>query len=299
MSMCWRCNPTRIAAVFATALAVVAPAMPCTAQAPKELAPRDVPPPDIQDLTITQNLDEKLPLELTFIDDTGRSVTIGDYFNRGKPVIITPVFYRCINICTETLNGLTRALNEIDAVGGDDFLLLTYTINPREQYRLAEVKKSNYLELYQRETTDDAWHFLTGDEDNIKALSKAIGFGYRYQERTGDYAHAPCIVFCTPDGRISRYVNTIMPETDTVNKAILEASAGTVGSTWDHIVLWCYSYDPSRGEYVVAARKVMFLGGLVMMLIVALGLTFLWRRERRRRRSAFDEQGTPLAGLQS
>lgn len=233
---------------------------------------------------IDERLDEQLPLDLQFIDDTGRTVTLGEYFNRGVPVVITPVFYRCRNLCSATLNGLAEALNEIESSAGEDFQIVTFTINPKEEYRLAEVKKRNYLGVYKRENAADGWHFLTGDEDSIEALTEALGFRYRFVERTGDYAHAASIIVATPQGRVSRYINTVMPESETLDKALIEASQGSIGSPWDRFVMWCSTFDPSAGKYVVAARKVMTLGGLATMLIVVIGLGMLWRHEMKIRR---------------
>jgi protein SCO1/2 len=242
---------------------------------------------------ITERLDEPVPLDVRFTDDTGRAVTLGAYFERGVPVVLTPVYYRCPNICNATLTGLAEAANEIDWSAGRDFEIVTFSFNPNESYQLAEVKKRNYLTVYDRETAAAGWHFLVGDEPNIAALTEALGFGYRAVERTGDYAHPPSIIVCTADGRISRYINTVMPEASTLRKALVEASAGSIGSAWDRIVLWCYSYDPSSNKYVVAARKVMFAGGIVTVLLTFGTLALLWRREMKSRRNL------ALGGLES
>lgn len=247
-----------------------------------------VPPPGSNDppegVGIDERLDEQLPLDLQFIDDTGRTVTLGEYFDRGMPVVITPVFYRCRNLCSATLTGLAEALNEIEWSAGEDFQIVTFTINPKEEYRLAQVKKRNYLGVYEREQAANGWHFLTGDQQSITALTEALGFRYRFVERTGDYAHAASIIVATPQGRLSRYINTVMPDAQTLDKALVEASQGSIGSPWDRFVLWCSTFDPSAGKYVVAARKVMTLGGLATMLILVIGLGMLWRHEVKVRR---------------
>ncbi len=269
-------RPSRI---FIIGAAIVVGGASSVAQVP----PRDVTDPP-EGVGIDERLDEKLPLDLQFIDDTGRTVTLGEYFDRGMPVVITPVFYRCRNLCSATLNGLAEALNEIEWSAGEDFQIVTFTINPKEEYRLAQVKKRNYLGMYEREQAADGWHFLTGDEQSITALTEALGFRYRFVERTGDYAHAASIIVATPQGRLSRYINTVMPESETLDKALIEASQGSIGSPWDRLVLWCSTFDPSAGKYVVAARKVMTLGGLATMLILVIGLGMLWRHEVKIRR---------------
>ena len=246
------------------------------------LPPGSSEPPE--GVGIDERLDEQLPLDLQFVDDAGQTVTLGEYFNRGVPVVITPVFYRCRNLCSATLNGLTDALNELEWSAGEDFQIVTFTISPDEEYRLAEVKKRNYLGAYEREQAADGWHFLTGDEKSIEALTESLGFRYRFVERTGDYAHAASIIVATPSGRISRYMNTLMPESETLDKALVEASQGSIGSPWDRIVLWCSTFDPAAGKYVIAARRIMTLGGLATMVIVVVGLGMLWRHEVKIRR---------------
>ena len=275
--------------IFILGAAMVVGGASSVAQVPQQ---NSSDPP--QGVGIDERLDEQLPLDLQFMDDTGRTVTLGEYFDRGMPVVITPVFYRCRNLCSATLNGLAEALNEIEWSAGEDFQIVTFTINPKEEYRLAQVKKRNYLGMYKREQAADGWHFLTGDEQSITALTEALGFRYRFVERTGDYAHAASIIVATPQGRVSRYINTVMPESQTLDKALIEASQGAIGSPWDRFVLWCSTFDPAAGKYVVAARRVMTLGGLATMLIVVIGLGMLWRHELKIRRHK-----PALGGLQT
>ena len=276
-------RPSRI---FIIAAAIVVGSASSIAQV-QPLGSNDPP----EGVGIDERLDERLPLDLQFIDDTGRTITLGEYFDRGMPVVITPVFYRCRNLCTATLTGLAEALNEIEWSAGTDFQIVTFTINPKEEYRLAQVKKRNYLGMYEREQAADGWHFLTGDEQSITKLTEALGFRYRFVERTGDYAHEASIIVVTPQGRLSRYINTVMPDAQTLDKALVEASQGSIGSPWDRFVLWCSTFDPSAGKYVVAARKVMTLGGLATMLIMLVGLGMLWRHEVKIRRHKSALQG--------
>ncbi len=243
-------------------------------QAPEQSAAN---PPE--GVGITEKLNGQIPLDLEFKDETGKIVRLGDYFDKSMPVIITPVFYRCQNLCTETLNGLTAAMKELQWSVGNDFQVVTFSINPEENYRLAQVKKTAYLGAYERESATDGWHFLTGDKASIKSLTDSMGFGFKYIERTSDFAHAASIIILTPDGHISRYLNTMMPETQTMDKALIEASAGNIGSRWDRVVLWCSTYDPAAGKYVIAARKVMALGAAATIIITFFGLGMLWRHE--------------------
>jgi len=267
-------DPQRLAA-SAICIAVICSGGSCvSAQTPSQSA---AGPPE--GVGITEKLDNQIPLDLVFKDETGKIVKIGEYFDSSRPVIITPVFYRCRNLCTETLNGLTAAMKELEWSAGKDFQVVTFSINHEENYRLAQVKKTAYLGAYERESAEDGWHFLTGDQASIKALTDSLGFGFKYIERTSDFAHAASIIIVTPDGRISRYLNTMIPEAQTMDKALIEASSGTIGSSWDRVVLWCSTFDPSAGKYVIAARKVMALGALATIIITFFGLGMLWRHE--------------------
>ena len=227
-----------------------------------------------------------------WLEITSGHETFGEYFDGTKPVALMLVYYTCPGICNALLNGVTQTLKEMEWSVGDQFDIVTVSIDPTESHELAGSKKRSYLSVYPRETAPGGWHFLVGEEPNIKALADAVGFGYRYEQGTGLYTHAASVMVCTPDGRLSRYINDVMIEPETLELALTEASQGTIGSPVKRLLLrWCFRYDPSSSKYVVAARKVMAIGGLISILITAAGLALLWRRELkvRKRHSVFPE----------
>jgi protein SCO1/2 len=251
-------------------------------------------PPDMEGIGITEHLNEQIPLDLEFTDESGGRVTLGEFFDDDKPVMLTLVYYTCPGICNALLNGLTYTLNDMEWSAGKEFRILTVSIDPTETPDLAEAKKRTYLGFYKRDTAADGWRFLVGEQPNIEALAQTVGFGYRYEQRTGLYTHAATLMICTPDGRLSRYINDVIFEPDTLQLALTEASEGTIGTPVQRFLLkWCYTYDPGAGKYVVAARKVMMAGGAVMVLGVFAVLGALWRREARvkRRKGAVPEPG--------
>jgi protein SCO1/2 len=249
--------------------------------------PPEAVPPEFEGVGINDRRGEVLPLDLEFVDQEGRTVRVGDYFGQGKPVLLTPVYYQCPMLCNLTLNGLIDALKEIDWTAGDEFTILTVSFNPQEGAKLAEVKRRAYLSQYPREGAGSGWHFLTGNEAGIRALMDAAGFGYRRDTATGEYAHPSTVIFCTPEGRISLYLNDVAFEPRDVRLGLVEASVGGIGSPLDQFALFfCFQYDPDSNSYVVAAWKLMRAFGLVVLMAVAGGLGLLWLREMRRSHQA-------------
>ncbi|MBT8486960.1 MAG: SCO family protein [Phycisphaerales bacterium] len=236
----------------------------------------DETPRQLRGVGIEEHLDERIPLELTFTDERGDTWPLQRYFQEGKPVILTLNYYRCPMLCGATLNGMLQSLQEIDWSAGAEFEIVTVSINPDEKPDLAAVKKRAYLSQYTRETAKDGWHFLTGDQPEIEALAAATGFGYRYDEKSGEYAHSASIMFLTPDGRLSRYMNDVVFDPADVRLALVEASEGAIGSPLDKFLLFtCYQYDPAAGGYGPSAMKVMRLAGAVTVLGLLGGVIML------------------------
>src|SRR5262249_42997969 len=239
------------------------------AQAP----PPGVPPEDTTGIGIFEHLGSQVPLDLAFTDDKGAAVTLRDYFRGDRPVVLLLVYYSCPSMCNDLLNGLTDSLRKLEWTAGDQFRIVTVSIDPRETSELAGNKKLGYIDYYKRPAAADGWAFLTGKQESITALASAVGFGYRYEERTGLFTHAATVMVCTPGGKLSRYINDLVIDPATLKLALTEAAEGTIGSPMQALMLrWCYMYDPSQGRYVVAARKVMAIGGALTVLLTAAGL---------------------------
>ena len=247
-------------------------------------------PADTEGIGIVEHLDAQLPLDLEFTGEDGATVTLGDFFDGEKPVMLTLVYYTCPGICNALLNGLSYTLNDLEWSAGEEFRIVTVSIDPSESPELAERKKRSYLSLYDRTRASEGWRFLVGGQENIEKLAETVGFGYRYEQRTGQYTHAASLMICTPDGRLSRYLNDVLFEPQTLQLALTEASRGTIGTPVHKFLLkWCYTYDPGAGKYVVAATKMMAIGGGLMVLLTFGGLAVLWRLESRKQRNVASE----------
>ncbi len=238
--------------------------------------------PEMEGVGIEQKLDAIVPMDLQFTDAEGDTVLMGDFLNREKPVILTLNYYRCPMLCSLTLNGMVDGLKDLDWSIGEEFDVVTVSINPDEGPEIAARKKRAYVAQYGRETAGSGWSFLTGREDQVQQLADSVGFGYRYDEVSGEYAHTSSIIFLTPDGRISKYMNDVVFKPRDLRLAIVESSEGRVGSAIDTLLLFnCFQWDPERNSYVASAWKIMRLGGVLTIILVAAGLVVLGFRNSR------------------
>lgn len=252
--------------------------------------PADQLPRELEGVGITEHLDEQVPLELEFVDESGRTVRLGDYFDGHRPVILTLNYYRCPMLCTLQLNGLIDGLREMGWTPGEQFEIVTVSIDPAETPSLAKAKKQSYMSEYGRPSAASGWHFLTGKQKEITALAEAVGFGYRWNPDRNQWMHAAALFICTPDGKLSRYLYGVLYEANTLRLSLVEASAGKIGSSLDRIILYCYQYDASEGRYGLAALNVMRVGGGLTLLVLGMSLVPFWVREARRRRKALTKR---------
>jgi len=259
---------------------VLAAAVPAFAQLADQI------PPQLEEVGVEEHLNAELPLDLKFRDEYGAVVTLGDYFDGAKPVILTLNYYKCPMLCGLQLNGLLDGLMELDWTPGQEFEMVTVSINPLETPALATEKKQNYIKRYGRPSAAKGWHFLTGKEPEIRQLASTLGFGYTYDRKTGEYAHAAALFVNTPDGRVARYLYGIEYPPKRIRLALLEASAGEIGTTIDQLILYCFHYDPSSRRYSPVAMNIMRLGGGATALILGLSLGGYWLREMRRRKKS-------------
>ena len=237
-----------------------------------------------QGVGIDQNLNAQIPLELTFRDETGQTVRLGQYF-RDKPVVLALVYYECPGLCDLILNGLSHAMQQISLNVGTDYQVVTVSFNPQETWQLATAKKANYIEKYNRPGAKEGWHFLTGDQANIKALANTVGFRYKYDQQSQQFVHASGIYVITPEGKISRYFYGIQYKPRDFRLGLVEASANKIGSPVDQLLLFCCQYDPATGKYgFVIARVMQVLGTSTALLLFG----FIFVMLRRDRRSHMD-----------
>ena len=250
---------------------------------------KPVLPGALQGVGIDQRLNQSVPLNLVFKDESGRAAPLSTYF-RGRPVLLALVYYECPMLCTRILNGVVDSLNHVPFTPGRDFEVLSVSFDPEDTPELAAAKKKTYLAHCRHQGTEAGWHFLTGEDSNIQALTRAVGFHYRYDPATRQFAHASAIMLLTPGGRLSRYFYGVEYAPKDVRLGLVEASHDRIGSAVDQILLFCYHYDASTGKYGAAAMNIERVGGAGFLLLAGSGLIVLWRRDRRasrqRRRNA-------------
>jgi protein SCO1/2 len=242
------------------------------------------PPLGLEEIGIEQHLNRLLPEALTFVDDTGKEVRLGDYLG-DKPLVLALVYYECPMLCTLVLNGMVSSLDVLTFDVGQEYDVVAVSIDPGETPELAAAKKAAYVERYGRPGTEDGWHFLTGDEKSIQTLANAVGFSYRYDPETDQYAHAAGIMVVTSEGRLARYFYGVEYSPKDLRFALVEASEGRIGTFVDQVVLYCYRYDPSTGTYTAVINRILKLAGgvtLVGLLGFIVGARVVERRLRRR-----------------
>lgn len=238
--------------------------------------------PDIlKSATFEQRNGEQIPLDLTFRNESGQTVALGDYFVAGKPTILTMNYYTCDTLCPLLLDGLVRGLNGVPFVMGQDYNVVTVSINPNEGPKEAAETKANLVNRYGRDGAAEAWGLLTGDEANIATLAAAAGVNFAYDEESQEYAHPSGVIILTPEGTISRYMFGIDFNPRDLRLGLVDGSSGTVGGIVDQVLLFCYHYDPSVGEYTPLVFNMMKLGGILTLIALAIFLGPMVLREVR------------------
>ena len=237
-------------------------------------------PGALEGVGIDQRLNQAVPLDLTFRDEAGRPVQLSSFF-QGKPVLLALVYYRCPMLCTQILNGVAGSLKAVSLKPGKDFEVVSVSFDPKDTPELAASKKQMYLRRFGKTDSANGWHFLTGDPANIKALTDAVGFHYKYDAETDQFAHASGIMILTPEGRLSRYFYGVEYAPRDVRLGLVEASQNKIGNLTDTILLFCYHYDAATGKYGAIAMNMVRLAGAVFFLLGAGWLLIAWRRDLR------------------
>jgi len=241
-----------------------------------------VVPPNPAELSITDKAGSKLAIEsLKFQDEKGEKVPLSKYFQTGRPVLLSLVYYECPTLCSLVMNGILDGAKALQWTIGKEYDVIHVSIDPRESFALATQKKDSYIKAYGRLGAENGWHFLTGSEDQIKALADAVGFGFRYDPKSKEYAHSAGIFVLTPDGRISRTLYGIQYVARDLRFSLIEASDGKIGTVLDRIVLYCYRYDPASRKYSLYAMRLMRAGGAGTLLVFGGYLWVFWQRQRR------------------
>jgi protein SCO1/2 len=235
--------------------------------------------PDVlQQVSFEQRLHARLPLDIVLRDATGNVVQLGDYFGT-RPVMLTLAYYNCPNLCPLVLSGLVRTLRALSFTAGQEFTVLTVSIDPRETPAQAAVQQAQYRKRYGREAAD-GWHFLTGDADAIQRLTEAVGFRYRHDAAQEQFAHASGLMVLTPAGVLARYFYGLEVAPRDLRLGLVEAAAHRIGSPIDQLLLYCYHYDPQTGKYGFVIMQVLRLASLVTVVSLGAFMGLMLRRER-------------------
>jgi protein SCO1/2 len=257
-------------------------------------------PPGLENVGVEEHLDRRIPTDVTFRDHTGERVRLGELLRGDRPVLLNLVYHTCPSFCSLVLDGTVAALAEQPWTVGEEFDVVTISIDPRDTPEVAADKRRRILYQYGRESAERGWHFLVAersvDEDEIVAeygvypsierLADALGFHYQWMPRQRQYAHPGVVMMLTPDGRIARYLYGLEYDSNDVRLGLLEASEGRSVSGVEQVILYCYRYDPSAQGYTLVAWRVMQIGGAITALLVFGLLLFFWRRETRKKREA-------------
>lgn len=246
------------------------------------LPPPSAKPVSTADVGIDQKLNTQIPGDLVFRDDAGEIVTLSKYFQTNKPVLFTLVYYGCPRLCTTVLNEMNKALMPVELNPGKDFEIVVVSFDPREGTDLAYKKKQEYTKFYRRPGTEAGWHFLTGDEANIKKLTETVGFRYAWDEKHQQFIHAGGLMVLTPDGKTSKYFYGVDYVPRDIRLSLVEAGQGKIGSLSDQVLLFCFQYDPHSGKYSLAVLNIVKVGGILTVLGLGTFVVMNLRKDRRR-----------------
>jgi protein SCO1/2 len=256
-------------------------------------------PEALKGVSIDEKLDSTLPLDLAFEDDHGQPVTLKQYFNGSRPVVLQLGYYGCPMLCDLVSQRLADSLTKLPLNAGKDFDVVFVSIDPHESAKLAAGKKQRYVDEYNRPGTENGWHFLVGKSDQIESLATVVGFNYKWVPAAQQYSHPAAVILLTPQGKVSRYLYFGGAlEEQTLRLSLVEASEGRIGTKTDQFLLRCFQYDGRQGKYAVTALALMRAAGVLTVAALGVGLYFLFFRESRKRDSSSTSSNsqTPPAG---
>jgi protein SCO1 len=237
-------------------------------------------PPQFRDVTFAQRLGHKLPLDVRFADEAGRSVTLGEYFG-SRPVVLAFVYYQCPMLCTQVMNGISSALKVLPFTPGKDFDIVLVSFDSRDTPEAANAKKRAHLDHWAVRETSNGWHFLTGSETSIRQVTSAAGFTYQWDTETNQFAHVSGLLVATHDGTLSRYFYGVEYSPRDLRLALIDSGNGRIGSLVDELLLYCFQYDPSHGRYGAVFMNIMRLGSVLTVCFIVGFILLMRRREMR------------------
>jgi protein SCO1/2 len=261
----------------------------CLSAASAQMAPKLQPgdnvantkPPILDEVGLDQHLNQQIPLDLTFLDETGKQVQLREYFG-SKPVILALVYFQCPMLCSQVQQGLTGALNGIVRFNvGRDFNVLTVSFDPRDTPADAARDKKTYVGRYRRAGAAEGWHFLTGRKGQIDALASAVGFRYAWDPQAQQFAHASGIMLLTPDGRLAQYYYGIEYAPRDIQLGLIESSQGKIGNLRDQILLYCFHYDPAQGRYGAVIINILRICAATTLVLLCGFMLVMFRRDFR------------------
>jgi protein SCO1/2 len=236
-------------------------------------------PAPLQGVEIEEKLNAQVPVGASFLDQDGKPVHIADFLGKGKPVVVALVYYECPMLCGLVLGGMARGMKETGLELGKDYTALSISFDPREKPAQGFVRQKHYLQSFDKADRKDVWPFLVGQDAQIHLVTDAVGFRYKFDEETKQYAHGAAILVLTPDGRVSRYLYGVEFPGRDLRLALVEAADGKVGTSFDRFLLTCYRYDPVARKYVPYAMGMVRAGALLVLFGLASVLFVFWRRE--------------------
>jgi len=246
-------------------------------------------PPELQGVAIDQKLNAQIPLDTEFVDQDGAAVRLGSYFERG-PVLLALVYFRCPMLCSQILSGVVSGLRPLSLEVGRDFNVVAISFDPQDTPATAREKRDEYARRYSRKASVSGWNFLTGSPESIRAVTEAVGFHYRWDERTKMFVHLSGIMILTPEGKVARYLYGVEYQPKDLKLSLIEASHNKIGSAVDAVLLFCYHYDPTAGKYGAAVMNLLRAAGVLTLCALGGTLALLWRRNLREDRRALERE---------
>jgi protein SCO1/2 len=244
-------------------------------------------PNELKKVGIQEQLGNQVPLDIGLTDSQGNQVVLGDYFSNSKPVILNLVYYNCPMLCNLVVTGLTEGLNKTSLALGEKYKIVTLSIDPKDTVLYAKKYKEKYLNMLNQKDVAQDWSFLIGQDEAIKKVSESVGFGFRYNDETKQFAHSAAIFILTPEGKVARYLYGIEYKPFDLKMGLLEASKGKQISTVERVLLFCYNYDPNSKGYVLYARNVMRVGGILTLLFI--GSLWFWAVKSKKKSEEINE----------